>query len=549
MKDATEDGKDHDDTPLLQEQEEDSRDGRGEAGGGGGGVVAVVSTTADDDDDDADLLEEQLSAAAAKKKDSFAVESLRTQALEEDEEQAVPAADAGPPPLASRLEEAGEEVEVAPVVAPPALLLDEKDDLSNSILTPGYSSSNDLPTPGSGSHGRYYSHGAQPSSDSLPVLPEEEVVEVPSVGAVGLTPLELLDLSSASSVGGGGVGVGGTSMNKNHPTVIGSASSTSFSSSSTKGRSSRGSLSRPPMVSRVHSVDTNYGLDDDALAAISGGGIGDGGSELGDNDGESTSGGANSRRPSPVTTPATTSTAGPLPPPVPPSSTSNSPRFKASTTTTAAALKKPPPRIPAAEALPPRLRSTSSSRKTSVSTSSGGESDGGPLSANEEYEQYDEELPDDRIRLGICAMDKKARSKPMAEILSRLDENLFHVVFFGDEVILNAPIEDWPICHGRYHTHTKEGVRWRGTLEGQRLLAVDSGCESTPLYQVPSTGSRATFPSHFPSPYCLFQQGVSTPQSQGVRAAAQAVHPQRSGYAGLVAGSPPCVRFARSVRN
>jgi Diphosphoinositol pentakisphosphate kinase 2 N-terminal domain len=54
---------------------------------------------------------------------------------------------------------------------------------------------------------------------------------------------------------------------------------------------------------------------------------------------------------------------------------------------------------------------------------------------------------DDRIRLGICAMDKKARSKPMAEILSRLDEEVFHVVFFGDDAILNKPIEEWPTCH------------------------------------------------------------------------------------------------------
>ena len=53
----------------------------------------------------------------------------------------------------------------------------------------------------------------------------------------------------------------------------------------------------------------------------------------------------------------------------------------------------------------------------------------------------------DRIRLGICAMDKKARSKPMAEILSRLDETLFHVIFFGDDLILNQPIEEWPDCH------------------------------------------------------------------------------------------------------
>jgi hypothetical protein len=41
-------------------------------------------------------------------------------------------------------------------------------------------------------------------------------------------------------------------------------------------------------------------------------------------------------------------------------------------------------------------------------------------------------------------MDKKARSKPMAEILSRLDESLFHVVFFGDDVILNRPVSEWP---------------------------------------------------------------------------------------------------------
>ena len=51
---------------------------------------------------------------------------------------------------------------------------------------------------------------------------------------------------------------------------------------------------------------------------------------------------------------------------------------------------------------------------------------------------------DNRIQIGICAMDKKARSKPMAEILSRLDENLFRVVFFGDDLILNRPVQEWP---------------------------------------------------------------------------------------------------------
>lgn len=56
----------------------------------------------------------------------------------------------------------------------------------------------------------------------------------------------------------------------------------------------------------------------------------------------------------------------------------------------------------------------------------------------------EQEKPDGRIQIGICAMDKKARSKPMAEILSRLDDKLFRVVFFGDDLILNRPIEEWP---------------------------------------------------------------------------------------------------------
>ena len=51
-----------------------------------------------------------------------------------------------------------------------------------------------------------------------------------------------------------------------------------------------------------------------------------------------------------------------------------------------------------------------------------------------------------RIRLGVCAMDKKARSKPMSEILKRLDITTFEAVFFGDDIILNESVENWPIC-------------------------------------------------------------------------------------------------------
>ena len=50
-----------------------------------------------------------------------------------------------------------------------------------------------------------------------------------------------------------------------------------------------------------------------------------------------------------------------------------------------------------------------------------------------------------RIQLGICAMDKKTKSKPMKEILGRLPEELFEVIIFGNECILNKEVEDWPV--------------------------------------------------------------------------------------------------------
>jgi len=50
-----------------------------------------------------------------------------------------------------------------------------------------------------------------------------------------------------------------------------------------------------------------------------------------------------------------------------------------------------------------------------------------------------------KILVGICAMDKKARSKPMAEILSRLDDEVFDVEIFGNSTILSEPITSWPV--------------------------------------------------------------------------------------------------------
>ena len=50
-----------------------------------------------------------------------------------------------------------------------------------------------------------------------------------------------------------------------------------------------------------------------------------------------------------------------------------------------------------------------------------------------------------KIRLGICAMDKKSRSRPMQEIMRRLPEKEFEIVVFGNRCLLEEPVEEWPI--------------------------------------------------------------------------------------------------------
>eukprot|EP00968_Pinguiococcus_pyrenoidosus_P017139 scaffold1667_cov258-Pinguiococcus_pyrenoidosus.AAC.13 len=85
-------------------------------------------------------------------------------------------------------------------------------------------------------------------------------------------------------------------------------------------------------------------------------------------------------------------------------------------------------------------------------------------------------LSEKKVQLGICAMDKKvmdicritktegrkggekgsglirrissskAQSKPMRNILSRLSKAHFDIILFGDDIMLNKPVEEWPVC-------------------------------------------------------------------------------------------------------
>uniref|UniRef100_A0A3B4CUI8 Inositol hexakisphosphate and diphosphoinositol-pentakisphosphate kinase n=1 Tax=Pygocentrus nattereri TaxID=42514 RepID=A0A3B4CUI8_PYGNA len=74
----------------------------------------------------------------------------------------------------------------------------------------------------------------------------------------------------------------------------------------------------------------------------------------------------------------------------------------------------------------------------------------------ENVEEEDEDPPERQIVVGICAMAKKSKSKPMKEILERLC--LFKyitVVTFEEEVILNEPVENWPLCDCLISFHSK----------------------------------------------------------------------------------------------
>ncbi|XP_078139976.1 inositol hexakisphosphate and diphosphoinositol-pentakisphosphate kinase 1 [Centroberyx gerrardi] len=64
--------------------------------------------------------------------------------------------------------------------------------------------------------------------------------------------------------------------------------------------------------------------------------------------------------------------------------------------------------------------------------------------------------PERQIVMGICCMMKKSKSKPMTQILERLCRfEYITVVIFPEDVILNEPVDKWPLCDCLISFHSK----------------------------------------------------------------------------------------------
>ncbi|GFS75030.1 inositol hexakisphosphate and diphosphoinositol-pentakisphosphate kinase [Nephila pilipes] len=77
-------------------------------------------------------------------------------------------------------------------------------------------------------------------------------------------------------------------------------------------------------------------------------------------------------------------------------------------------------------------------------------------SSNRTFKDCEREDEGKQVLVGICAMEKKSQSKPMKEILTRLEEfEYLKTVVFPEDVILNEPVEKWPICDCLISFHSK----------------------------------------------------------------------------------------------
>ncbi|RXM93935.1 Inositol hexakisphosphate and diphosphoinositol-pentakisphosphate kinase 2 [Acipenser ruthenus] len=100
------------------------------------------------------------------------------------------------------------------------------------------------------------------------------------------------------------------------------------------------------------------------------------------------------------------------------------------------------------------------------------------------YECSEEEdtPPERQIVVGICSMTKKSKSKPMTQILERLCKfEYITVVIFPEDVILNEPVDNWPLCDCLISFHSKEC----NLVEGEDHVEVNGEVFQKPFVEKP----------------------------------------------------------------
>uniref|UniRef100_A0A2M4AFQ5 Inositol hexakisphosphate and diphosphoinositol-pentakisphosphate kinase n=2 Tax=Anopheles triannulatus TaxID=58253 RepID=A0A2M4AFQ5_9DIPT len=80
----------------------------------------------------------------------------------------------------------------------------------------------------------------------------------------------------------------------------------------------------------------------------------------------------------------------------------------------------------------------------------------GDLDITDGLDSDDSSTSGKQVVVAVCAMSKKSQSKPMKEILTRLQEfEYIRMVVIGEDIILHQPVENWPLCDCLISFHSK----------------------------------------------------------------------------------------------